>query len=253
MLRFDGKVTVVTGGSLGIGEAVARLIAAQGGSVVIASRQAAAGAAACAAIGKRRGTAIHIAADISREADVKRLIDTTIGRLGRIDVLVNNAGVHTTGDVAATPLADWERIMAVNVTGAFLCTKYAVDALASAKGVVVNVSSEAGLVGIRDQVAYNVSKAAMIALTRSCAVDLARLGIRVNCVCPGTTATPLVEELVAKSPDPAAARRQWESIRPMNRLGTPDEVASAVLYLASAEAGYVTGAVLAVDGGYTAQ
>jgi NAD(P)-dependent dehydrogenase (short-subunit alcohol dehydrogenase family) len=253
MLRFDGKVIIITGGSLGIGEAVARRFAAQGGTVAIASRQAAAGAAACAFIAEAGGSAIHVAADVSEEADVARLMEATLARLGRIDVLVNNAGAHMTGDVKATALADWNRIMAVNVTSAFLCTKYAVDALAAVKGAIVNVSSEAGLVGIRNQVAYNVSKAAMIALTRSCAVDLAERAIRVNCVCPGTTATPLVEELVARSPDPAAARRQWEEIRPMNRLGTPDEIASAVLYLASAEAGYATGAVLSVDGGYTAQ
>jgi NAD(P)-dependent dehydrogenase (short-subunit alcohol dehydrogenase family) len=253
MLRFDGKVIIVTGGSLGIGQAAANLFAKQGGSLVIASREAAAGAAAVDAIVKAGGRAIHVAADVSKEADVQKLVAATLDKLGRIDVLVNNAGMHRTGDAKATSLADWERMMAVNVTSAFLCTKHAADALAATRGVIVNVSSEAGLVGIGNQVAYNVSKAAMIELTKSCALDFAPLGVRVNCVCPGTTATPLVAALFAKSPDPVAARRQWESIRPMNRLGTPEEVASAILYMASAEAGYATGAVLAVDGGYTAQ
>jgi NAD(P)-dependent dehydrogenase (short-subunit alcohol dehydrogenase family) len=253
MLRFDEKVIVVTGGSLGIGEAAARLFAAQGGKVVVASRNAAPGEAVCAAIAKAGGTAMHVPADVADEKSVSILFEKALGRFGRIDVLVNNAGIHMTGDTAATGLADWDRIMATNVTSAFLCTKYAVPALAETRGAIVNVSSEAGLVGIANQVAYNVSKAAMIELTKSCAVDFAPRGIRVNCVCPGTTATPLVEELVARSPDPAAARRQWESIRPMNRLGTTAEVASAILYLASEEAGYATGAVLAVDGGYTAQ
>ena len=253
MLRFDDKVIIVTGGSLGIGQAAANLFARQGGSVVIASREAAAGTAAVEAIAETGGRAIYVAADVAKEADVEKLVATTLEKLGRIDVLVNNAGMHRTGDAKATSLADWERMMTVNVTSAFLCTKHAADALASARGVVVNVSSEAGLVGIGNQVAYNVSKAAVIELTKSCAVDLAPAGIRVNCVCPGTTATPLVEALAARSPDPVAARRQWESIRPMDRLGTPDEVASAILYMASAEAGYATGAVLAVDGGYTAQ
>ena len=253
MLRFDGKAIIVTGGSLGIGQAAANLFARQGGSLVIASREAAAGSAAADTIVKAGGHAIHVAADVAKEADVEKLVAVTLAKLGRIDVLVNNAGMHRTGDAKGTSLADWERMMAVNVTSAFLCTKHAADALASTRGVIVNVSSEAGLVGIGNQVAYNVSKAAIVELTKSCALDFARLGIRVNCVCPGTTATPLVEALVAKSPDPVAARRQWESIRPMNRLGTPNEVASAILYLASAEAGYATGAVLAVDGGYTAQ
>jgi NAD(P)-dependent dehydrogenase (short-subunit alcohol dehydrogenase family) len=120
-------------------------------------------------------------------------------------------------------------------------------------GVIVNVASEAGLVGIKGQVAYNVSKAGMIALTRSCAVDLADRGIRVNAVCPGTTDTPLVREAVSRAPDPAAARRRLESVRPLDRLGTPEEIASAILYMASSESGYATGAVLSIDGGYTAQ
>jgi NAD(P)-dependent dehydrogenase (short-subunit alcohol dehydrogenase family) len=120
-------------------------------------------------------------------------------------------------------------------------------------GVVINVASEAGLVGIKGQVAYNVSKGGMIALTRSCAVDLAERGVRVNCVCPGTSDTPLVREAVNRASDPAAARRALEEVRPLNRLGKAEEIAAAVLYLASSEAGYATGAILSVDGGYTAQ
>jgi NAD(P)-dependent dehydrogenase (short-subunit alcohol dehydrogenase family) len=120
-------------------------------------------------------------------------------------------------------------------------------------GVIVNVASEAGLVGIAGQVAYNVSKAGMIALTRSSAVDLASRNIRVNCVCPGTTETPLVKAAVARAPDPVAARHKLESSRPLNRLGRPEEIASAILYMASEEAGYATGSVLSIDGGYTAQ
>ena len=229
MLRFDDKVIVVTGGSLGIGEATARLFAAQGGRVVVASRNAAPGEAVCTAIAKAGGTAIHIPTDVADEKSVAVLFEKTIDRFDRVDVLVNNAGIHMTGDATATSLTDWERIMTTNVTSAFLCTRYAAEPLARTRGAIVNVSSEAGLVGIANQVAYNVSKAAMIELTKSCAVDFAPRGIRVNCVCPGTTATPLVEDLVARAPDPAAARRQWESIRPMNRLGTTSKIASAIL------------------------
>lgn len=253
MMRFDDKVIVVTGASLGIGEAAARSFVGAGGRVVAASRNPELGEAAVGAITAAGGTAMHVPTDVAKEADVVALFARVLDRFGRLDVLVNNAGIHMTGDATATALADWERIMAVNLTGAFLCTKYATDALAEMRGVIVNVASEAGLVGMAGQVAYNVSKAGMIALTRSCAVDFAGRGIRVNCICPGTTATPLVEELVARAADPAAARRKWESVRPMNRLGTPAEIASAVLYLASREAGYATGAVLSVDGGYTAQ
>jgi NAD(P)-dependent dehydrogenase (short-subunit alcohol dehydrogenase family) len=250
MFRFDEKVIVVTGGSLGIGKAAARAFAERGGRVVMASVNAAAGEQAAAEIG---AGSVHIRADISREAEVATLLDETLRRFGRLDVLVNNAGIYVQGDVSAATLTDWDRIMAVNLTGPFLCTKHSVAALAKTRGVVVNVASEAGLVGIAGQVAYNTSKAGVIALTRSCAVDLAPCGIRVNCVCPGTTATPLVEEAVQRAEDPARARRRLEATRPLNRLGTPEEIAAAILYLASAEAGYATGAVLSIDGGYTAQ
>ncbi len=250
MFRFDEKVVVVTGGSLGIGKATARAFAGQGGRVVMASVDAAAGAQAVAEIG---AGAAHVVADVSRELEVEALVAETLRRFGRLDVLVNNAGIYREGDVAATSLGEWERVLAVNLTGAFLCTRGALAALVEARGVVVNVASEAGLVGIAGQVAYNVSKAGVIALTRSCAVDLAPLGIRVNCVCPGTTATPLVVAKVQAAANPELTRRMLEEIRPLKRLGTPEEIAAAILYLASAEAGYATGAVLSVDGGYTAQ
>jgi NAD(P)-dependent dehydrogenase (short-subunit alcohol dehydrogenase family) len=163
---------------------------------------------------------------------------------------VNNAGIYHQADAVDTPEAVWNEVLAVNLTGAFLCTRQAVPAMARG-GVIVNVASEAGLVGIRNQVAYNVSKAGLIGLTRSCAVDFAPRGIRVNCVCPGTTDTPLVRAAVGRAADPGAARRALEDIRPLRRLGEPEEIAAAILYLAAA--GYATGAVLSVDGGYTAQ
>jgi NAD(P)-dependent dehydrogenase (short-subunit alcohol dehydrogenase family) len=253
MQRFEEKVIIVTGGSLGIGEAAARAFAREGGRVVIAGRDPVKSNVAADAIAAAGGIALSVAADVSREADVAALLATTLDRFGRLDVLVNNAGIYFQGDATQTKLADWERLIGINLTGAFLCTKYAADALAHSQGAIVNVASEAGLVGIKGQVAYNVSKAGMIALTKSSAVDFAERGIRVNCVCPGTTATPLVDTALASADDPAAARRRLEEIRPLNRLGTADEIASAILYLASGEAGYATGAVLAVDGGYTAQ
>jgi len=253
MERFEEKVIIVTGGSLGIGQAAARAFAREGGRVVIASRDPVKGKAAADAIEAAGRVALSVATDVSREADVAALLATTLDRFGRLDVLVNNAAIYCQGDATQTKLADWERLMRINLTGAFLCTKYAADALADSRGAIVNVSSEAGLVGIKGQVAYNVSKAGMIALTKSSAVDFAGRGIRVNCVCPGTTATPLVDTALASADDPAAARRRLEEIRPLNRLGTAEEIASAILYLASTDAGYATGAILAIDGGYTAQ
>jgi NAD(P)-dependent dehydrogenase (short-subunit alcohol dehydrogenase family) len=253
-MGFQGKVAVVTGAGLGIGQAAAAAFARQGVSVVVVDRNPVSGESTVQALQKEGLRGLFVSADVSSEADVKNMVEQVVAHWGRLDILVNNAGIYIQGDVTQTTLDDWDRIMAVNLTGAFLCTRYAVPVMVkNGGGVIVNVASEAGLVGIKGQVAYNVSKAGMIALTKSCAVDLADRGIRVNAVCPGTTDTPLVREAVSRAPDPAAARRRLESVRPLNRLGTPEEIASAILYMASSELGYATGAVLSIDGGYTAQ
>jgi NAD(P)-dependent dehydrogenase (short-subunit alcohol dehydrogenase family) len=253
-MRFENKIVAVTGAAVGIGRAAALAFAREGGAVALVDKDPSRGEVAAREIAGEGYIIEFVSGDVSSEADVRRVVEHVANRWGRLDVLVNNAGIYRQGDVTQTATEDWERIIAVNLTGAFLFTRYAVPVMVShGGGVIVNVASEAGLVGIRGQVAYNVSKAGMIALTRSCAVDLAEKGVRVNCVCPGTTDTPLVREAVGRAPDPAAARRRLEEIRPLNRLGTPDEIASAILYLASSEAGYATGAILSIDGGYTAQ
>lgn len=253
-MRFEGKVAVVTGASVGIGRATALAFAREGAAVTIADIDEEQGEATARQAQTNGGEGLFVRTDVSKAAEVRAMVDRVMDRWGRLDILVNNAGVYLQGDAVETSVEDWERILTVNLTGCFLCTKYAVPAmLKSGGGAIVNIGSEAGLVGIENQVAYNVSKGGVIALTRSCAVDLAERGIRVNSVCPGTTETPLVREAVSRAPDPTEARRHLEEIRPLNRLGTPDEIASAVLYLASEEAGYATGAILSVDGGYTAQ
>ncbi len=247
-------MAVVTGASLGIGRVTAIAFAQGGACVALVSRDQQRGEAAAREIQASGGEALFIRTDVSKEAEVRDMVDHVVGRWGRLDILVNNAGIYLQGDVLQTTAEDWQRILAINLTGAFLCTKYAVPAMAeNGGGVIINVSSEAGLVGIKGQVAYNVSKGGLIALTRGCAVDLAERGIRVNSVCPGTTETPLVQEVVSRAPDPAQARRQLEAVRPLNRLGTPEEIGSAILYLASDEAAYATGSILSIDGGYTAQ
>jgi NAD(P)-dependent dehydrogenase (short-subunit alcohol dehydrogenase family) len=253
-MQFTGKVAVVTGGSSGIGRAAVLALAKGGARAAIADMDKESGNRVAEEIRRAGGEAQALPIDVSDEPAVRSLFDAVMARWGRLDILVNNAGIYYKADALNTPREVWDKILAVNLTGAFLCTKYAVPAMTRGSGgVIVNVASEAGLVGIPGQVAYNVSKSGMIELTKSCAVDFASRGIRVNCVCPGTTDTPLVQSALAKSTDPQSLRRSLEQMRPANRLGTPEEIASAILYLASAEAGYATGAILSIDGGYTAQ
>jgi len=253
-MRYQDKVAIVTGAASGIGEATAISFAREGAAVTIVDinrKLAEEVAEKIRALGRE---VLVSPTNVAREAEVKNMVDSVMARWGRIDVLVNNAGIYVQGDVLQTSLEMWEKIMAVNLTGAFLCTKFTAEAMEKRKeGVIINVASEAGLVGIKGQVVYNVSKGGMIELTRSCAVDLAEKGIRVNCVCPGTTETPLVREAVNRAANPAEARRKLEEVRPLNRLGTPEEIAAAVVFMASDEVRYATGAILSVDGGYTTQ
>ena len=249
-MLFEDKTVIVTGASSGIGRATALAFAREGAAVAVADTDKSAGDQVAGEARRSGGKAEAVRTDVSQEAEVRALIEAVLKRWGGLDVLVNNAGIYHQADAVGTPEAVWNNVLAVNLTGAFLCIKYAVPAMLRG-GAIVNVASEAGLVGIRNQVAYNVSKGGMISLTRSCAVDFASKGIRVNCVCPGTTDTPLVQAAVGRAPEPRAARRALEEIRPLNRLGEPEEIAAAILYLAAA--GYATGAVLSVDGGYTAQ
>lgn len=247
------KVAVITGAGVGIGRAAAALFAREGAQVVVADRDQDHGAAAAAEITAAGGRAIFVAADVSRPDEVRRMVETTVETFGRLDILVNNAGIYRQGDAVATAEADWQAMLDVNLTGPFLCAKYSIPLMRrGGGGVIVNVASEAGLVGIKGQVAYNVTKAGLIGLTRSLAVDGAP-DVRVNCICPGTSDTPLVAAAVARQPDPAAARRALESVRPLNRLGRPEEIAFGILCLASDELAYATGAILSVDGGYTTQ
>jgi NAD(P)-dependent dehydrogenase (short-subunit alcohol dehydrogenase family) len=241
--RFHGKTAFVTGAGSGIGEATARALAGEGARVVLADVDAAAVEALAAGLGEQ-ATATRL--DVRDENDVA----AAIAAAGRLDALINVAGIGSTTNAPDTPLETWERVFAVNVTGTFLCSKHAIPAMASSGGgTIVNVGSVAGLVGLRNRAAYCASKGAVIAFTRALAVDHADDGIRVNAVCPGTIETPWVRRLVDDAGESLDALRARQLL---GRLGTPEEVAEAILYLASDDAAFLTGAMLTIDGGLTA-
>jgi NAD(P)-dependent dehydrogenase (short-subunit alcohol dehydrogenase family) len=253
-MRLKNKVAVITGAGSGIGRATATLFSEEGAKVVVVDIDKERGRETVDMIKGKEGEALFIPTDITDPSQVKSMVRKVVEIYGKIDILVNNAGLYAQGDVVNTVEEQWDKIMAVNLRAAFLCCKYSIaQMIKGGGGVVINVSSEAGIVAIKNQVAYNASKAGLISLTKSIAVDFASHNIRANCVCPGTTETPLVTSALAKQADPEKVRRELEKVRPADRLGRPEEIAYGILYLASDESCYATGAVLSIDGGYTAQ
>jgi NAD(P)-dependent dehydrogenase (short-subunit alcohol dehydrogenase family) len=243
--RLDGRTALVTGGASGIGEATCRALAGAGASLLIADVDR---ARAEALAGELPGSSVLLL-DIADEAAVR----DAFGKLARLDILVNNAGIGLVGNIEETELADFERLFRVNVTGMFLATQAAMPKLLDARGCVVNIASVAGLVGVKRRFAYCATKGAVVALTRQLAVDYAGR-LRVNCVCPGTVETPFVEGYLEKfhKHEKEKVRAELHARQPVGRMGRPDEIASLVLYLCSAEAEFVTGAAVTIDGGWTA-
>jgi len=243
--RLDGKKALVTGGASGIGEATCRTLAGAGASVTIADVDRERAEALSAEL---PGSSVLLL-NITDEAAVAE----AFAGLGPLDILVNNAGVGLVGNVEETELADFERLVNVNVTGMFLVTRAAMPKLLEATGSIVNIASVAGLVGVKRRFAYCATKGAVVALTRQMAVDYAGR-LRVNCVCPGTVETPFVEGYLEKfhKHEKDKVRAELHARQPVGRMGRPQEVANLVLYLCSAEAEFVTGSAMTIDGGWTA-
>jgi len=252
--RFQDRVILVSGGGSGIGQAAALAFAREGGRVVVFERGREAARRFETLLGEQGLEGHSLTVDVSRARDVQRGVAAVTIRYGAIHVLVNNAGVEHTATLHETAEEDWDRVLGVNLKGVFLLSRQVLPVMVRAGGgAVVNLGSISGLLGWPAYAAYAASKGGVIQLSRQMAVDYARHNIRVNCVCPGTTWTPLVERLFAQEGDPEAAKAAIAARHPLGRFARPEEIAEAILFLASEEASFITGVVLPVDGGYTAK
>ncbi len=247
---FKNKVALVTGGSFGIGKAAAIAFAKRGAKVVVADWVKSNDTVND--IKKLKGEAIFVKCDVSNEADVKALIAKTLKTYGRLDFAFNNAGIEGhKGITHECTNENWEHVIGVNLKGVWYCLKHQITVmLKQGKGSIVNNASIAGLVGFPGVPAYVASKHGVIGLTKNAALEYARQGIRVNVVCPGVIKTPMIDRFTGKD---KTVEQQFESAEPIGRMGEPDEVASAVLWLCSDEASFVTGHPMVVDGGWVAQ
>jgi short-subunit dehydrogenase len=253
-MRLSNKVCIVTGGASGIGLATCEVFVREGAKVVIADRDLAAADKAVAALTQKGGQAMAVQCDVSNADSVASMVQATVAAHGRLDVIVNNAGYGIAGSLSETSDEDWEALMGVNVRGVFLCCKHAIKQMQkNGGGTIVNVASVVAAVGIRNRAAYVASKGAVAAMTRSIALDYVASHIRCNAIAPGTIDTPYYTEILAKAADPVAIRKGLEARQPMGRLGTPEEIANGILFLASDESAFATGSILTIDGGMTAQ
>jgi cyclopentanol dehydrogenase len=250
-MRLQGKVAFISGGARGMGAVEARLFAREGARVAIGDVLEREGRQVAAEIGETGGQAIFVPLDVTSEAQWQHAIATTVRRFGKLDILVNNAGIGGNGMVETTIVEDWERVMEVNAKGVFLGTKAAIPEMRRARGgSIINISSQLGLVGVdNSSPQYQASKGAVRLFTKATAIQYAKDGIRANSVHPGPIVTPMTETGRAD----LERHRLTLSRIPLGRYGQPEEVAYGVLFLASAEASFITGSELVIDGGWTAQ
>lgn len=253
MFSLQNKITLVTGAGSGIGEAIAETFARAGAFVFVTDRDEKSGRAVAEKIKATGGNAEFLPLDVTSEENCQHVSQTVVSAKSRLDVLVNNAGIGHVGTMLQTTGADLDRLYAVNVRGVFNVTKvFLPDMLKRKSGNIINLASIGGVVGVRDRVAYCTTKFAVAGLTRSMALDHARDGVRVNCICPGRVETPFVAARLAEYPDPDKARQEMSVTQALGRMGKPEEIAAAALYLASDESAFVTGTEFIIDGGFSA-
>lgn len=254
-MKLKDKVAVITGGGMGIGAATARLLVAEGAAVVIGDVADDAGHQIAKDIIAQGGRAAFVHCDVRRPDDVTQLIQSAAESFGGLDCLINNAGIALAKSTTETSVEEWERVLGINLTGPWLCARAAIPAMRQrGGGVIVNVASNAGLVGFPNLAAYCASKGGLVQLTKAMALDCAPHHIRVNAICPGHTRTPMGEGFVAAQADPEAFVKEFINTQhPIGRMAEAEEVARAILFLASDDSSFITGSILAADGGYTAR
>ena len=249
-MRLAGKAAVITGAGVGIGRATARLFAGEGAAVAVADLNPVTGRETVGMIEAAGGKAFFVQADVSQAEAVQEMLRQAQSHFGRIDILFNNAGIVKQGRVEDSTVEDWNAQIATTLTSVFLGCKYAIPILrAQGGGVLINMASVAGMMGIVNRAVYSAAKGGVIGLTRAIALDHAGEGIRCVYLAPATIETPSLTDRINSSSDPAEARRGFEARQPVGRLGRPDDVAYAALYLASDESSFLTGSGLTVDGG----
>jgi NAD(P)-dependent dehydrogenase (short-subunit alcohol dehydrogenase family) len=248
--RLSGKRALITGGASGIGKATALLFGREGAAVCLVDLNEEGGEAVVRAIQEEGGRAVFVRADVTRGSECRDAVEQTVSALGGLDILFNNAGIIRRATVVELTEAEWDQMMAVNVKSIFLLSKYAIPVMEEAGGgVIINTSSGWGLVGGPSAVAYCASKGAVVLLTKAMAIDHGPQNIRVNCICPGDVDTPMLRNEALQLGQRAERFLEEAADRPLRRIGTPEEIAEAVLYLASDASSYVTGTALVVDGG----
>jgi NAD(P)-dependent dehydrogenase (short-subunit alcohol dehydrogenase family) len=251
VMRLEGKSCIVTGGASGIGEATVRRFVAEGAEVLVADMDLQRAQALAAELG---AAVAAVQCDVREEADVAQVAAVALERWGQVDVLINNAGVELSKTYDETTLNEWDRVIDTNLRGPWLFCKHVVPAMVKrGSGSVVNVSSLNGLVGFPLSSAYGSAKGGLVVLTRDLAIELGSSGVRVNCVCPGVIATPMMERWTRLMPDQAEAQDMLRGAMPIGRLGTAAEVAASILFFACDDSALCQGSILSVDGGFTAQ
>lgn len=251
-MKLKNRVAIITGAQRGIGYAIARRYLDEGAHVVLADLNDA--HEQLPGLNGAQGTASFVKTDVSIDSQVRALVSKTLELHGRVDILVNNAGIEFAKTVVTTTEDEWDRLMAVNLKGVFLCSRAVIPVMQQqGSGVIINVASELGLVGEAGVAAYCASKGGVVMLSKAMAIDHGPQGIRVNCLCPGPVTTQLLEDVFAGSDDPEGMRRTFESQTVLKRLGRPEDIAAAAAFLASDDAAFMAGSDLVIDGGWTAR